>query len=106
MTKALRQISSKPVEDLQELCRRIVFTTLVSNKDDHLKNHGFIYARGAGGACHRPSTSTHPLPVIALWKPVSYRGWRKPMATYGAHGAYENIYKNVNPCSKSRPPPY
>ena len=42
----IRQISSKPTEDLHELWRRIVFTILVSNKDDHLKNHGFIYAGG------------------------------------------------------------
>lgn len=40
----IRQISSKPKEDLKELWSRIVFTILVSNKDDHLKNHGFIYA--------------------------------------------------------------
>ncbi|WP_299959412.1 type II toxin-antitoxin system HipA family toxin [uncultured Roseobacter sp.] len=42
----IRQISSRPTEDLHELWRRIVFTILVSNKDDHLKNHGFIYAGG------------------------------------------------------------
>ena len=42
----IRQVSSKPVEDLHELWRRIVFTILVSNTDDHLKNHGFIYAGG------------------------------------------------------------
>lgn len=42
----IRQISSKPVDDLNELWRRIVFTILVSNKDDHLKNHGFVYAGG------------------------------------------------------------
>jgi len=42
----IRQISSKPADDLHELWRRIVFTILVSNKDDHLKNHGFIYAGG------------------------------------------------------------
>ncbi|MEP3329125.1 type II toxin-antitoxin system HipA family toxin [Sedimentitalea sp.] len=42
----IRQISSKPSEDLRELWLRIVFTVLVSNKDDHLKNHGFIYAGG------------------------------------------------------------
>lgn len=42
----IRQISSRPVDDLHELWRRIVFTILVSNKDDHLKNHGFIYAGG------------------------------------------------------------
>ena len=40
----IRQISSNPVEDLRELWRRIVFTILVCNTDDHLKNHGFIYA--------------------------------------------------------------
>ncbi|RMC36600.1 HipA domain-containing protein [Paracoccus alkanivorans] len=42
----IRQISNKPVDDLHELWRRIVFTILVSNSDDHLKNHGFIYAGG------------------------------------------------------------
>ncbi|PHS35888.1 MAG: hypothetical protein COA91_12675 [Robiginitomaculum sp.] len=42
----IRQISSKPTDDLKELWRRIVFTILVSNKDDHLKNHGFIYTGG------------------------------------------------------------
>ncbi|MDF1671138.1 MAG: type II toxin-antitoxin system HipA family toxin [Roseovarius sp.] len=42
----IRQISSKPVDDLHELWRRIVFTILVLNKDNHLKNHGFIYAGG------------------------------------------------------------
>lgn len=39
----IRQVSAKPTEDLHELWRRIVFTILVSNKDDHLKNHGFVY---------------------------------------------------------------
>ena len=46
IAEVIRQISSKPLEDLHELWRRIVFTILVSNKDDHLKNHGFIYAGG------------------------------------------------------------
>lgn len=46
IAEVIRQISSKPVEDLHELWRRIVFTILVSNQDDHLKNHGFIYAGG------------------------------------------------------------
>ncbi len=42
----IRQISSKPVDDLHELWSRIIFTILLSNKDDHLKNHGFIYTGG------------------------------------------------------------
>lgn len=44
IAEVIRQISSIPVDDLHELWRRIVFTILVSNSDDHLKNHGFIYA--------------------------------------------------------------
>lgn len=34
--------------ELRELYRRILFSILVSNNDDHLKNHGFLYVgRGA-----------------------------------------------------------
>ncbi len=57
----IRQISSKPVEDLHELWRRIVFTILVSNKDDHLKNHGFIYAGGDRWRLS-PAFDINPLP--------------------------------------------
>lgn len=34
--------------DLQELWSRIVFNLLVSNTDDHLRNHGFILTPGKG----------------------------------------------------------
>jgi len=44
LVDVIRQISSDPLADLRELWRRIVFTILVSNSDDHLKNHGFVYA--------------------------------------------------------------
>lgn len=33
------------VADLAELWQRLVFTILVRNTDDHLKNHGFLYVR-------------------------------------------------------------
>ena len=35
-------------EDLRELWSRIVFNVLVSNTDDHLRNHGFILVPGTG----------------------------------------------------------
>jgi serine/threonine-protein kinase HipA len=35
--------------DLEELFRRVLFSVCVSNTDDHLRNHGFIYT-GAGWA--------------------------------------------------------
>jgi serine/threonine-protein kinase HipA len=34
--------------DLRELWSRIVFNMLVSNTDDHLRNHGFIFVPGQG----------------------------------------------------------
>lgn len=34
--------SPKPTKDLEQLWRRIVFNILVSNTDDHLRNHGYI----------------------------------------------------------------
>lgn len=39
----IRMISARPAEDLRELWRRMTFGILVTNTDDHLKNHGFIY---------------------------------------------------------------
>jgi len=41
---AIRAHGANPKADLKELFRRILFTILVSNVDDHLKNHGFLYA--------------------------------------------------------------
>ena len=34
--------------DLKELWSRIVFNILVTNTDDHLRNHGFILIPGKG----------------------------------------------------------
>ena len=42
----LMQHGTKPDADLPELWRRIVFSLLVSNTDDHLRNHGFITENG------------------------------------------------------------
>ncbi|MBO4287947.1 MAG: HipA domain-containing protein [Kiritimatiellae bacterium] len=43
----LMQHGAKPDVDLPELWRRMVFSLLVSNTDDHLRNHGFIGENGA-----------------------------------------------------------
>src|SRR3546814_18459996 len=37
-------ISSDAERDMMELWRRMLFSILVRNTDDHLKNHGFLYA--------------------------------------------------------------
>lgn len=45
---ALTQHGARPQEDQAELWRRMVFTILISNTDDHLRNHGFLYEHGEG----------------------------------------------------------
>lgn len=38
----IKSNGAAPKQDLKELWKRIVFSMLVSNTDDHLRNHGFI----------------------------------------------------------------
>ncbi|RAI16160.1 MAG: type II toxin-antitoxin system HipA family toxin [Candidatus Melainabacteria bacterium] len=45
---AIRQYGATPKEDLMELWKRIVFSILISNTDDHLRNHGFLYVNQKG----------------------------------------------------------
>lgn len=57
----MRSWSSDPMADFRELYRRLIFTILVSNKDDHLKNHGFLYV-GAGRWRMSPVFDVNPAP--------------------------------------------
>ncbi|MEZ5696224.1 MAG: HipA domain-containing protein [Sphingomonadaceae bacterium] len=40
---ALRQHGTQVRQDLHELFKRMVFNILVTNDDDHLRNHGFLH---------------------------------------------------------------
>lgn len=42
LAEELRRICSNPTEDAKELFRRMVFNALISNTDDHPRNHAFI----------------------------------------------------------------
>jgi serine/threonine-protein kinase HipA len=48
-------------DDLHELWRRIVFTVLISNTDDHLRNHGFLRT-SRGGWTLSPAFDLNPDP--------------------------------------------
>lgn len=43
---AIEEVSPHASADLHELWRRTAFTILISNTDDHLRNHGFLNAGG------------------------------------------------------------
>ena len=55
---------SRPDEDLAELWSRIVFSRLVGNSDDHLRNHGFVMERG--GWRLSPMFDVNPNPDAAF----------------------------------------
>jgi len=62
MVYALAQNGASPEEDMKELWRRIVFTIMVSNTDDHLRNHGFVYERYKGWRLS-PAYDINPTPL-------------------------------------------
>jgi serine/threonine-protein kinase HipA len=57
-----RQHGATPKEDMRALWRRIVFSILISNTDDHLRNHGFLWA-GPAGWQMSPAYDLNPTPV-------------------------------------------
>lgn len=59
---ALRQHGANAANDLQALWRRIVFSILISNTDDHLRNHGFLYS-GHDGWRLSPAYDINPVPI-------------------------------------------
>ena len=80
LTKA---VSDRPRQDAQELYRRLAVNVMLGNRDDHLKNHGFLKVPGAnayrlspaydivpaaGGVTHAigldATTATAGLPVL------------------------------------------
>jgi serine/threonine-protein kinase HipA len=62
MVDALRQHGSAPKADIEALWRRMVFNVLISNTDDHLRNHGFLY-EGQQGWRLSPAYDMNPVPV-------------------------------------------
>jgi serine/threonine-protein kinase HipA len=62
LVDALRQHGAAPQEDMHALWRRLVFKILVSNTDDHLRNHGFLY-HGNDGWRLCPAYDLNPVPT-------------------------------------------
>jgi serine/threonine-protein kinase HipA len=46
IAEVIEQRSPEATSGLRELWRRVAFSILISNTDDHLRNHGFLHVRG------------------------------------------------------------
>jgi serine/threonine-protein kinase HipA len=62
LVDVLTQHGSQAAADARELYRRMVLNVLISNVDDHLRNHGFLWA-GRGGWTLSPAYDLNPTPV-------------------------------------------
>ncbi|MEA1968255.1 MAG: HipA domain-containing protein [Thermodesulfobacteriota bacterium] len=58
---AIQAYGANATQDLADLWRRIVFNVMVSNVDDHLRNHGFLY-QGISGWRLSPIYDLEPTP--------------------------------------------
>ena len=59
---AIRQYGASPNDDMSALWRRVVFNILISNTDDHLRNHAFIYGDQRGWRLS-PVYDINPVPL-------------------------------------------
>ena len=58
---ALRKYGSKPIQDAEQLFRRVTFNVLIGNIDDHTRNHGFLYDNF--GWKLSPAYDMNPVPI-------------------------------------------
>lgn len=62
LVDALAEHGAQAASDVRELYRRMAFNVLISNVDDHLRNHGFLWA-GTKGWSLSPAYDLNPTPV-------------------------------------------
>ncbi|MBT3328033.1 MAG: type II toxin-antitoxin system HipA family toxin [Gemmatimonadales bacterium] len=58
---SIRRFGNRVQRDLEELWRRIAFSILITNVDDHLQNHGFLHVSG-GQWTLSPAFDINPFP--------------------------------------------
>jgi len=63
LAEGIRQFGNDVPGDLRELWRRLVFSLLASNYDDHLRNHGFLM-RAPGRWSLSPAYDINPVPEV------------------------------------------
>jgi serine/threonine-protein kinase HipA len=59
---AIEEQSARATDDLQQLWRRIAFSVLISNTDDHPRNHAFLRTNESGWRLS-PAFDINPNPV-------------------------------------------
>ena len=85
MTEELRRVVAEPEKDAAELFRRMTFNALISNIDDHPRNHALIAKEREWQLS--PAYDLTPSPMVAQER-------RDLAMEIGDHGRYANA-KNI-----------
>jgi serine/threonine-protein kinase HipA len=72
IAEALPEVAAATTADLNELWRRIAFSVLINNTDDHLRNHGFLHA--PGGWRLSPAFDMNPNPDTGTQRQTGIAG--------------------------------
>jgi len=68
---SLAEYGASPDEDIKELYRRSIFNVLISNTDDHLRNHEFIYENQEGWRLsHVYDINPPPIQIKSIFYPL------------------------------------
>lgn len=63
IAEAIETSSPRPTADLHELWSRVAHSVLITNVDDHLRNHGFLRTSAEGWSL-APLFDVNPVPVV------------------------------------------
>jgi serine/threonine-protein kinase HipA len=85
----IRRWSVKPEVDQLELFRRMVFNAMVTNNDDHPRNHAML--RTPGGWRLSPAYDIVPVPLISMER-------RDLALEAGRHGRVASVYNLLSEC--------
>lgn len=88
ISRTLKVLSPSPIEDRKELFRRMLFNVMCGNRDDHLKNHGFLLEDG--GKRYRLS------PCFDVVPGASSRIHAIGLGDYGPIGNLENALSQAS----------
>lgn len=59
----IEEVSDRVTTDLEQLWRRLLFSVVIGNTDDHLRNHGFLHQQGRDVWRLSPAFDLNPEPV-------------------------------------------
>jgi serine/threonine-protein kinase HipA len=91
LVDAIREHGAAAQDDIIELWRRIAFSILITNVDDHLRNHGFL--RASGGTWRlSPAFDLNPFPDKAR----ELKTWISPES--GPEATLENLFSICDYC--------